>query len=104
MHPGSREKKAYLEIVEHGEGEPVGEHLLHHCLSPSEHQLRVLVGGRGEYEAPQQQPQHLRQVFHATQQQDSQKGTHVHSTGKAGEGGSVESAKIRLVLTGAKLG
>ena len=33
-------------VVVHGEGEPVGQHLLHDGLGPAQHQLRVL-GAQG---------------------------------------------------------
>ena len=76
----SSELLTHLQVIIHAEREPVGEHLLDDGLGAPEHQLRVFGCYAPVDEPEQQQPQHLRQVLHATGQDHHQQRRHVHSS------------------------
>lgn len=72
-----------FEVVVHGEGHPIREHLFHHRFGPAQHQLRMF-GAHGLLHQPEEErAQNAGGVFHVAHQRHDQKRSHVNPATKS---------------------
>ncbi len=78
-----RRPGAVFQVVVHGQGHPVGEHLLHDGFGAAQHQLRVFGADRLVHQPEEQRAQYRRRVLHVAHQRHHQQRSHVHPNEKS---------------------